>query len=203
MTQCSNTVGAAAYGAFWRIFFTKFLFRLTEPTSSWTLWSLFLGIIIDSTQGTDICTVKNCIITKKNTRSSNIFSITHSWFINVFITFVNRLLWSNRFSKSKCHILLKKHLCIESHSFRKSENQEKKKGKRNQHKSTLPKLLWSCPRFYLLNTLAPGALAGAGLLSAVSDPDLAPLNTDGATLPIRSEHRQRSNPIRQRLPMYS
>lgn len=90
-----------------------------------------------------------------------------------------------------------KHLYIESHSL------GKKNGKRNQLKSTLSKLLWSCPRFYLLNTLAPGALAGAGLLSAVSDPDLAPLNTDGATLPIRSEHRQRSNPIRQRLPMYS
>lgn len=197
MTQSSNTVGAAAYSAFWRIFFTKFRFRLTEPTSSWTLWSLFLGIIIDSTPGTVICTFKNCII-KKSTRSSNIFSITHSWFINVFITFVNRLLWPNRFSKSKCHILLKKHLYIESHSLEK-----KKKGKRNQHKSTLSKLLWSCPRFYLLNTLAPGALAGPGLLSAVSDPDLAPLNTDGATLPIRSKHRQRSNPIRQRLPMYS
>lgn len=50
--------------------------------------------------------------------------------------------------------------------------------------------MWSRRRFYLLNTLAPGALAGAGRLSAVSDPDLAPLNTDGATLPIRSEHRQ-------------
>lgn len=43
---------------------------------------------------------------------------------------------------------------------------------------------------YLLNTLAPGALA-VGLSSAVSVPVLTPLNTDGATLPIRSEHRDR------------
>lgn len=45
---------------------------------------------------------------------------------------------------------------------------------------------------YLLNTLAPGALAAAAgcpAPRAVSVPVLTPLNTDGATLPMRSEHR--------------
>lgn len=83
-----------------------------------------------------------------------------------------------------------KHLYIERHSLEEKKTNPPKKGGRNQLKSTPSKLMWPRPRFYLLNTLAPGALAGAGLLSAVSDPDLAPLNTDGATLPIRSEHRQ-------------
>lgn len=41
---------------------------------------------------------------------------------------------------------------------------------------------------YLLKALAPETLAGVGLSRAVSPPVLTPLNTDGATLPIRSKH---------------
>lgn len=44
---------------------------------------------------------------------------------------------------------------------------------------------------HLLNTLAPGALADVGWSSTVSFPVLTPLNTDGATLPARSDHRTR------------
>lgn len=51
-------------------------------------------------------------------------------------------------------------------------------------------LLYPAVCVYLLNTLAPGAFS-AGLSRDVSAPVLTPLNTDGATLPIRSEQRNR------------